>query len=108
MQRLQSRPQLSEHEGRVEFLKALAELAGYSVSLPCLPGGLIPDVLKFSPISRGLFIGDAKNTESPFDQRTQVRLSHYLFSLAIYLRRTNSHGVFAICFGKRTQEDAWE
>src|ERR1700733_14812853 len=63
-------PRLLEHGRRVEFLKTLAQPAGYSVRLRCLPGSFMPDVLLFAPQSCGLFIGDAKNTETPFSAPT--------------------------------------
>src|SRR5690348_931280 len=99
---------LGEHQRRVDFLKTLAQLVGYSVSLPCLPGGSIPDVLQYSPGNHGLFVGDAKNTETPFNQLTQVRLLRYLLSLSAYLRTSNSHCVFAVCFGNYAQRAKWE
>lgn len=97
---------LDEHERRVEILRTLANLTGYSVPLRHLPGGFIPDVIQCSLNSAGLFVGDAKNTETPFNRRTQVRLLHYLHTLAVLLRRPDSHGVFAVCFGNRAID--WE
>src|SRR5690349_7368217 len=98
---------MSEHQSRVEFLRALVTLAGYSVRLPCLLGGLIPDVLQFSPSSGGLFVGDAKHTESPRDQQMQVRLLRYLSFLKLHVRRPGTHGVFAICFGDHAEGYEW-
>lgn len=105
---MQNTTRISEHDRRAEFLRTLAELAGYHVKLRCLPDGLLPDVLQFSPTTDGLFVGDAKNKEGPFDRQTQVRLLRYLRSIKIYLRKPNAHALFAICFGNPRQDASWE
>jgi hypothetical protein len=98
----------SPHNQRVEFLDALAALMGCKVKLGgVLPDGRRPDVLRMD-VRRGvLFIGDAKDTESPGCRATQVRLLRYLDWLRAHVARTERRGVFALCFGKEADADRW-
>lgn len=65
------------HEHRSATLTTLAVLTGHTHTLPGLPGGLRPDVLQLRPEDGSLFLGDAKNTETPSSTATFNRLSRY-------------------------------
>ncbi len=96
------------HERRKQFLLALASLAGFPFDLlGTLPDGARPDILLYEPLKRGLFMGDAKDTESPGNLETQVRLRKYLRWFAAHLNHPEACGVFAVCFGNRSHGNAW-
>ena len=65
------------HEERRALLGTIADLAGYGLEA-VLPDGCRPDVLRWAGRGRGLFIGEAKATEGPTDDRSMARLSHYV------------------------------
>jgi hypothetical protein len=65
------------HEQRVGELETLAILAGYTTPVD-MPWRLRPDVLRGSPATGGLFIGDAKETERPSCADTLRRLCWYV------------------------------
>lgn len=99
---------LAEHDLRVRFLDTLAVLVGYKESLGGqLPDGLRPDVLRYDSRKGRLFVGDAKNTESPGCLETQVRLLRYLRWLYAHSCSGERSGVFAICFGKSSDARGW-
>jgi len=81
------------HERRRGWLDAIAILEGFTLGLPVLPDGSIPDVLRVDPRRRWLFIGEAKDTESPRSAYTGARLHRYATWLAA------NGGVFAVCHG---------
>lgn len=81
------------HEHRRHWLDAIAILEGFTLGLPVLPDGSIPDVLRVDPRRRWLFVGEAKDTESPGSADTGARLHRYATWLA------PNGGVFAICHG---------
>ena len=66
------------HEGRVRMLDALATLAGFLTEVPGLPDGRTPDVVRMCTRRRGLFLGEAKASESPGDQAVLARLARYV------------------------------
>lgn len=96
------------HERRTDFLRSLAFLAGFN-SRPwvTLPDGRIPDVLLFRPADRGLFIGDAKDTETPGTRQTQARLLSYMHWYRAHLLHPLAQGIFAVCFGDCHQKNEW-
>jgi hypothetical protein len=65
------------HERRAATLSTMAILSGYTTTLTTLPDGSRPDVLHLRPTDGGVFIGDAKATETPGNTETYDRLSHY-------------------------------
>lgn len=99
---------LSDHSLRERFLEDLATLSGFTVRTRCLPDGVLPDVLRFEPGGRGLFLGDAKDTETPGNRETLVRLYRYVQWFDEFLQRPGTYGVFAVCFGKRSQSADWD
>jgi hypothetical protein len=66
------------HEERVRTLEALATLAGFLTEIPVLPDGRMPDVVRMCTRRRGLFLGEAKASESPGDQAALARLFRYV------------------------------
>lgn len=64
------------HEARRDELELLATLAG--IHVPTYLGiGLEPDVTRIDPRRRILFVGDAKETETPSSLSTRRRLARY-------------------------------
>ena len=97
----------AQHERKVEFLDALAVLAGCEETMGgALPNGSRPDVLRLDSRRRILFIGDAKHSESPKDRETQARLLGYARWLSTHVR-SGGAGVFAVCFTRESDTDAW-
>jgi hypothetical protein len=68
------------HEERVELLRAIAALSGYRCDIP-INDDLVPDVARISSTTRGLFVGDAKATETSGCMATSERLQSYLRAL---------------------------
>lgn len=65
------------HETRRALLETIADAAGYRLTMP-LPDGRRPDVLRVHVDRVGLFLGEAKHTEGPYDLESADRLRHYL------------------------------
>lgn len=95
------------HEDRRRFLESLAIPSGYHIELRGLPDGRRPDVLRMSGATRGLFLADAKDTETPGDKETQARLRGYLVWFVSHLQN-RGEGVFSVCCGSRVQGAAWQ
>lgn len=90
-----------KHEEKVDVLNTVAILAGYSESFGGrLPDGARPDVLRFQPETGALFIGDAKETERPFDQAVRARLSRYMQWFRWNIAARGTGGIFALCVGR--------
>lgn len=86
------------HEARRAVLMTLADLAGFTLRLPLpLPDGSIPDVAKTHPAHYGVFIGDAKDTESGHSRATQVQLNRYLRWARAASLVTTGKSIFAVC-----------
>jgi hypothetical protein len=97
----------SPHEKRRKLLDSLSTLAGYQLDLSDgLPDGCRPDVLRTNMENKGLFIGDAKDSESPYNLDTRVRLFNYFRWLLIHIS-AGGKGILAICFGSRKDADGW-
>lgn len=94
------------HELRVAILDALAVLAGYTdrVASPP-PNGGRPDVLRRDPGCSSIFIGEAKDTETPAPCDTAERLAVYLRFFAAAVRAGAPLPVFAVCV--RDEPAAW-
>ena len=99
----------ASHEEKVDFLDSFAVLIGcreyYGASLP---DGYRPDVLRVNTSKAVLFIGDAKHSEGPIGQQTQVRLQRYFRWLAAHINRGNGIGIFAICFARPSDATGWQ
>lgn len=68
------------HESRVAHLETLATLAAFTTPV-ALPWRLRPDVARINEAHRGLFLGDAKATETPGCSATLARLHWYAVGL---------------------------
>jgi len=98
----------SAHERRTTFLEGLADLLGCTERLDgILPDGRRPDVLALDSRREILFIGEAKDTETPGARATQARLQGYLRWLAGHATRPSGVGVCAVCFGREADGRAW-
>ena len=96
------------HEERVGFLETLATLMGCCDPFADeFPDGRRPDVLRTDPRLTVLFVGDAKNTESPGNVETQARLLGYIRWLAAFVERGAGIGIFALCFGTAGHTPTW-
>lgn len=95
-----------EHEDRVLMIYDLAVLLGYHEDLRSLPSWLKPDVSLKNTSTGGVFIGDAKVSETPGFSSTQHRFLNY----ARWLARSDvslSSSVCAICYPDERQTDGW-
>lgn len=98
----------SKHEARRDLLEAIAILAGYTLQVPAgLLGGREPDVVRFHPRHRSLFIGEAKDTESPLTTSSRIRLLVYMRWFAAEVTRNGSDGLFMLCVGSGMQAQQW-
>lgn len=96
------------HADRVEFLASLAMLFGCAQDAGHeLPDGRRPDVTRLDSRSALLFIGEAKDTESPGNVETQVRLLSYLKWIKAYVDEPGRLGVLAVCFGTAGHTLSW-
>lgn len=91
----------SPHSRRQRILDAMAMLCGFTLeTIPSLPDGTRPDVLRLHPCHGGAFLGDAKDTETPGNQETQVRLAQYA-GWASSIQRSGKPVVVALCVPPR-------
>ena len=99
---------LTTHDLKARSLDTLAVLVGCRESLGGqFPDGLRPDVLRYDSSKGILFVGDAKNTESPGSIETQTRLLRYLHWLYVHSYGGERKGIFAICFGDASDSKGW-
>jgi hypothetical protein len=98
----------SAHLVREKFLRSLAVMTGFQLTLPSLPNGYVPDVVQLNLWDRSCFIGDAKASETPGNCQTRVRLTRYLSWLHQYGYENSTRVVFAICHGKPAQVVLWQ
>lgn len=98
-----------DHEARRELLDAIAILAGFTLTFPgALPDGRRPDVLRVSLTRSGLFVGDAKATESPGNSDTVARLLAYARWIDAAARgRSHPVAVLAVCVPGRHATQGW-
>jgi hypothetical protein len=106
MKTLQNRPS-NAHEDQVDILHNIAILMGFSVPLVLLPDGSRPDVCRFDVATNGVFVGEAKATESPMCKATRVRYVNYIRWLVIS-RAHLSSSICAVCFGGLDKTILWE
>jgi hypothetical protein len=95
-----------EHEDRVLMIHDLAILMGYDKELGSLPSWIRPDVFRKNTLSGGVFVGDAKVSETAGSSSTQHRFLNY----ARWLARSGaslSSSVCAICYTDEQRTDTW-
>jgi hypothetical protein len=95
-----------EHEDRVAMLEDIAILMGYHDPVETLPGWLRPDVCRDNRSTGGVFVGDAKVSETPGCRSTQHRFLRY----GRWLARsgvTIESSVCAICFSDICEIKRW-
>jgi len=93
------------HEERASLLEALALLCGCPAGFRGFPDGTEPDVLQGG--GSRLFVGDAKETETPGGRETRVRLDGYFGWVRAHLSAHGGQVLFALCFGVERQGLAW-
>lgn len=97
------------HEDRRRALDALAILTGHTAALPWgFPDGLRPDVLRCDLSRSSLFVGDAKEVETPGCLETRVRLLRYIRWVASHVQTGRRTATLAICFGPASQARGWQ
>ena len=97
-----------DHEKRKELLDTIALLSGYDKDYnKSLPDGTQPDVLRLDSRCGSIFLGEAKDTESPGCTATFIRLSNYMnwFRLITNKRRGST---FVVCFGDESHALGWK
>jgi hypothetical protein len=83
-------------------------LSGFNLPLPLpLPDGSVPDVLRVSSSSLGIFIGDAKHSESPNNFSTYQRLQKYAKWITPPQKRAEWRSVFSVCHGDGDMANQW-
>ena len=98
----------TEHDRKAKFLDTLATLIGCRETVGgWLPDGRRPDVLRLDSKRSVLFIGEAKDTESPGFRATQARLQRYLSWLSAHVARVKGMGIFAVCFRRESDSRNW-
>lgn len=95
-----------EHEARVAVLDDLAMMMDFTMKFEMLPDSSRPDICRFNPFTNGIFIGEAKASESPKCLATELRYRNYLNWLAAS-RAVISSSVCAICFGNAKEASGW-
>ncbi len=90
------------HESRVRDLETLAALAGYTEPA-ALAWRLRPDVVRACPRNGALFLGDAKDTETPGCMATRARLRWYCVGAISCSRPT----VLALAVSSEVPVCAW-
>jgi len=99
---------LIAHEMKVGLLDTISMLIGCRESIANrLPDGKRPDVMRIDRRRGILFLGDGKNTETPGNLDTQVRLMEYIRWLSAHLGFPKRIGIFTICFGRGSDAVGW-
>jgi len=90
-----------KHEERRGILSDIAILSGYDTNLKRgLPDGTIPDVLRIDSSCGSIFLGEAKDTESPGMLSTRKRLLNYL-SWFRFIVGNCKGSLFVLCVGNK-------
>jgi hypothetical protein len=99
---------MNPHGRRTEFLASLAVLFGCAQEAGGeFPDGARPDVTRLNVRKAVFFIGEAKDTESPGNTETQLRLLSYLKWIRAYVEAPHRTAVIAICFGQQNHTSGW-
>ena len=84
-----------QHDARQSILETVATLSGFTIRI-VLPHGNVPDVARICMSNGALFIGDAKQSESPRDQQAMGRFENYM--RWVWQRRHSAQPhLFCIC-----------
>jgi hypothetical protein len=97
------------HERRRKLLDDMASLMAFppaADAVIALPDGSIPDVLRIDFHRRRLFIGDAKDVETPGNAATRRRLGHYIV-WATTAAKLGTDVVVAVCHGRQWEALDW-
>lgn len=95
------------HEERRDILSDIAILSGYDTELRRgLPDGTIPDVLRIDSSCGSIFLGEAKDSETPGISSTKQRLLNYLSWFRL-LTNERKGSLFVICVGNNGSSMAW-
>ena len=98
----------SRHEELVRLLDAMAHLIGCVEGFGgYLPDGRCPDVVRLDRRRNVLFVGDAKDTETPGNTATQCRLLAYVRWTKAFVESRGGIGVLAVCIDDKTESDRW-
>lgn len=97
------------HQARAEFLENLAVLFGCPHDVHGgFADGTRPDVLRSDAPKAVLFVGEAKDSESPGTTATQIRLLGYMRWIKAFLRRSEQKAMLAVCFGTAAHTKKWQ
>ena len=103
---LQNHPSVA-HERRRALLDVLGRMAGYGWGPHGgFPDRRQPDVLRYDPRCRSIFVGEAKETESPGCAATRERLRGYLLWMRA-ITRLRGAGTLAVCAGDSNAAIGW-
>jgi hypothetical protein len=94
------------HSDQVAFLEDLASAAGFWDVL-CLPDGVLPDVARIDLGRKILFIGDAKDTETPGCSATARRLTRYVSWLAVHSTHAGNTSILVLCYRRASDTGGW-
>lgn len=98
-----------DHASRTAVLETVADLLGYHAR-PWneLPDGRRPDVLRFRLADEGMFVADAKHSETPGTVSTAQRLRRYFRWVHAHGSGSRGRGsVVAVCFGNVRHTEGW-
>lgn len=95
------------HEELRDLISNVAILMGFEERVPCLPDRSVPDTLRRSA-DGGIFIGDAKWTESALCRESYLRLANYADWLSIAANRAPGKNAFALAFGIPGETASWK
>lgn len=95
------------HDELTEITETVAIISGYDLPFfVTLPDGSRPDVFRTDSRYGSIFLGDAKNTETPGCIETQKRLMRYLEWFKL-LTRHRSGSLFVVCFNRPVLLTRW-
>lgn len=98
----------STHADRVSLLSVVADLVGCYWAYRCpLPDACRPDIVRFDPWRRVIFLGEAKATETSGDTRSWSRLHNYVGWLATIVMDARVGTILALCVPADASVVAW-
>src|SRR5262249_3457218 len=96
-----------QHERRTELLTTIATLGGYCRRVTsALPDGRRRELLRLATAWRGVFLGDAKHSETPYNLATKARLYRYLMWLSPLAPTWRC--LLALCYSTVESATTWE